>query len=112
MNQVIPISTSANQTFNIQVNVDAKVLTLQLAITFSEMAQYWLIAISDASGNLLLSSIPLLTGDCQAANILAQYAYLAIGSAYIINAGQAAIDYPDAVSLGTQFVLVWSDTAP
>ena len=109
--QVIPLDSTANQNFAVSLNVDGQVLQLNLAISFSEMSQYWLMDISDANGNLLLSSLPLITGDWPAANILAQYAYLGIGSAFVINAGQAAIDYPDAVSLGGLFLLVWSDTA-
>lgn len=109
--QVVPLDNSPNQTFAISLSVDGSILQLNLAISFAEMAGYWLMDISDVNGNLLLASIPLITGEWPAANLLAQYAYLGIGSAYVINAGQAAIDYPDSVSLGTSFVLVWSDTA-
>lgn len=111
MDQIVPLDSSANQSFTVSLSVDDNILTLQLVIGFSEMAQYWVMSISDNQGNLLLSSIPLITGDWPAANLLAQYGYLQIGSAYIINAGQVAIDYPDNVSLGTDFYLLWSDTA-
>lgn len=111
MDQVIPIDSSANQKFQVSLSVDGKVLQLNLAVRFAEMAQYWLLDILDSNNNLILSSIPLITGDWPAANILAQYAYLKIGSAYVVNAGQAAIDYPAANDLGGAFVLVWSDTA-
>ena len=91
--------------------VDGAQLTLNLAIAFSDMAGYWLMTISDQYGNLILDSIPLVTGGYPAANLLAQYVYLRIGSCYIINAtGDLTMDYPDQNSLGSVFQLVWSDT--
>lgn len=111
MAQIIPLNNSPNQSLSVALTVDGNILRLQLEIGFSEMAQYWLMTILDTGGNLILSSIPMITGDWPAANLLAQYGYLRIGSAYIINAGQVAADYPDASSLGTDFVLLWDDTA-
>lgn len=111
MDQIIPLDNSPNQNLQVSLNVDGNVLQLQLSITFSEMAQYWIMAIRDSQGNLLLDSIPMLTGDWPAANILGQYGYLAIGSAYLLNAGQVSQDYPDSTTLGNAFFLLWSDTA-
>jgi hypothetical protein len=111
MAQIIPLSSNPQQSFSIGLNVDGGVLKLQFDIYFSEMAQYWLMDIYNGSGNLLLTSIPLITGDWPAANILAQYAYLKIGSAYVINSGQVADDYPSASELGSDFLLLWDDTA-
>jgi hypothetical protein len=108
--QLIPLDTSPNQNFKVTLAVDGNSLTLQLTIRFNSMAGYWVMTIQDASGNLLLDSIPMLTGEFPAANILGQFGYLRIGSAYIISNG-AAIDYPDATTLGTDFLLIWGDTA-
>jgi hypothetical protein len=109
--QIVPIDSSANQKFQVSLSVDGKILQLNLAINFSEMGQMWMLSILDANNNLILSSIPLITGDWPAANILAQYAYLKIGSAFVVNAGQVAADYPTAANLGGDFLLIWSDTA-
>lgn len=110
--QIIPLDNSPQQSFPVALNVDNAVLRLNLDIEFSEMAQYWTMSISDASGKLLLSSIPMLTGDWPGANMLAQYGYLAIGSAFLLNSGQVNLDYPDATSLGNDFFLLWGDTQP
>lgn len=107
--QIVPLDNSPNQTFKVTLSVDGNNLTLQLAISFNSMAGYWQMSISDASGNLLLSSIPMLTGVWPAANLLGQYGYLKIGSAYLISSG-AGIDYPDSTTLGSAFTLVWGDT--
>ena len=111
MAQIIPLTNSPNQTLNVALNVNGSVIRLQLFITFSEMAQYWLMAIADTSGNLLLSSIPLITGSWPAANLLAQQGYLNIGSWFLINLGQVPDDYPNANELGNGFLLLVDDNA-
>jgi hypothetical protein len=52
----------------------------------------------------------LITGFYPAANLLQQYGYLAIGSAFILNTGNAESDFPSEANL-TQFSLLWGDTA-
>lgn len=67
-------------------------------------------SITDSAGSLLLDVVPLVTGDYPAANLLKQYSYLNIGSAYIVPASNNLIDNPDFTNLGTDYVLVWNDT--
>lgn len=109
--QVVPLSSSS-QTTTAQLQVDGAPLTLVLTVKWSAMAGYWVMTIYDAQDNLLLDSVPLITGWYPAANLLAQYAYLQIGSAYIINLGVATSDYPGNTDLGAGFILLWGDTAP
>ena len=109
MAQIIPLTNDPNQTLTVALNVNGGVLRLGLFITYSEMAQYWLMSASDSQGNLLLSSVPMVTGSWPAANLLAQQGYLNIGSAYIINLGQVPDDYPNANELGSAFLLLWDD---
>lgn len=111
MAQIIPLTTSPNQTLNVSLNIDGTVVRLKLFITFSEMSQYWLMSIYDASGKLLLSGIPLITGSWPAANLLCQQSYLRIGSWYVINLGQVSDDYPNADELGSNFLLLVDNTA-
>jgi hypothetical protein len=111
MAQIIPITDAPNQTLNVTLSVDGNVLRLQLEVYFSEMAGYWLMDISDAFGTLILASLPLITGSWPAANILAQYYYLKIGSAFVINLGQTPDDYPGATDWATGFALLWDDSA-
>jgi len=112
MPQIIPLTPSPNQSFAVQLQVDGAPLTLNLVLRWSEMAGYWVMTIFDSAQNLLLDSIPLITGWYPGANILAQYAYLAIGSAFILNEGNSLSDYPGRNDLGTSFALLWDDTAP
>lgn len=106
--QIVPLTSAPNQSFTAQLTVNGQPLTLNIALSFSEMAGYWQMAISDSNGNLLLASVALITGWWPSANLLAQYQYLQIGSAYLLNTGNATTDYPGPNNLG-QFSLLWGD---
>jgi len=136
--QVIPLSTSPNQSFTVQLTVDGSALQLNVTLSYNQMAGYWILSISDINNNLLIDSVPALTGSYPAANILEQQAYLRIGSWYIVNvsnitpqsgseigygegfygagpyggeAGLGGTDYPNDTNLGTDFQL-WIDDTP
>lgn len=109
MNQIIPLTNAPNQTLTVNLSVNNTALTLTLSINYMEVGQYWVMQISDANGKQLLVDVPLLTGGYPAANVLGQYQYLRIGSAYVLNVAQSTVDYPDSNNLGTDFVLLWGD---
>jgi len=68
-------------------------------------------SISNQAGTPIVSGVPLITGIYPAANILAPYQYLGIGSAYVLNSsGTTSPDYPNATDLGTDFVLIFDNT--
>ena len=106
--QILPLNVAPNQTFSAQLTVNGAPLTLNFSLSYSEMAGYWQLAISDVSGNVLVNSVPLVTGWYPAANLLAQYQYLKIGSAYLLNTGNAGVDYPGPTDLSL-FSLLWGD---
>lgn len=109
-NQIIPLTPQPNQQMLVTLNVNNTVLRLNLTISFNEIAQTWHMQIADVNNNILLTDIPLITGSFPAANILAQYQYLLIGSAYVLNISNGATnDYPNATDLGSDFALMWSD---
>lgn len=108
--QIIPLTQTPNQTFTAQLTVDGGPLTLAFSLSYSAMSGWWQLQVYNAQGLLLLASVPLVTGYYPAANLLAQYGYLEIGSAYLLNTGNSADDYPGASNL-TSFSLLWSDTA-
>lgn len=109
-NQVIPLTSAPNQTFTTQLTVDGAPLTLGIRLDFNEMAGYWEMAVTASDGTLLVANVPLITGWYPAANLLSQYGYLKIGSAYLLNTGNADADYPGPDTLGL-FSLLWGDTA-
>ncbi|MFA6876522.1 MAG: hypothetical protein WCQ87_07810 [Parabacteroides sp.] len=89
------------------VEVNGSNITLTLFFHYNEVAKYWCMRITDSTGTVLVDSIPLLTGEYPAANLLEQYAYLKIGSAYILKVSKNDLDYPDDNTLGDVFVMVW-----
>lgn len=108
--QIVPLTQSPNQTFSVQLTVDGLALLLNLAVSYSAMSGWWQLQIADAQNNVIVASVPLITGYYPSANILAQYGYLQIGSAYLLNTGRSTDDYPGQNDL-TNFSLLWGDTA-
>lgn len=106
---VIPIASGSNQTVTSTLPVDSNNVTLTFSFTWNNQGGYWFMSITDSTGNLLIDALPIITGDYPAANLLKQYAYLGIGSAYLVPASSGLQDNPDYSDLGTDFVLVWSD---
>ena len=114
MQQLVPLTPAPNQTITVALSVDNAPLTLTLVLHYNEVAIYWAMTIYDVNNNLLLDSIPLITGNDPACNILKQYSYLQIGSCFIINetglTGVGAPNYPNNSDLGTSFAMIWGDT--
>ena len=111
MNQIVPLTNSPNQNLVVPLSVDGLIQDMFLTLRFNETANYWVMTIKNSQNQLILDSVPFVTGNAPAGNILAQFAYLGIGSAYIINAGAVPTpDYPNAKDLGNDFVLLWGDT--
>ena len=109
--KIIPLTSSPDQTFKITIPVDGKNLKLKLRVKFNTVANYWVMSIYNATSNeLILDSIPLLTGGYPAADIFGQFRHLGLGSATIIDAGSSSMDSPDSTTLGTDFLLCWGDT--
>jgi Domain of unknown function (DUF6983) len=93
------------------VAIDGTAKTFSVRLRYNEIAKYYVLTLMDAQKNLLLDSIPFITGNVPAGNLLRQFAYLALGSAFILNAsGVPSPDFPDNTDLGTDFVLLWDDT--
>ena len=107
--KIIPLTTEPNQILSVTIPVNDKNITLNLVIRYNVMANYWVMTIKDSFGNILIGSIPLTPGEYPAADILGQYQYLAIGSAFVVNASNTDIDIPTDTTLGTDHFLLWGD---
>src|SRR5580698_6902898 len=104
--QIILLDSSPNQTRYVTVSINGATQTFFLEINYNELAEYWTMDISDANQNLLLSGIPLVTG----LNILFQFAYMGIGSIYVLNtSGVVSPNYPNDQDLGSDFQICWTD---
>lgn len=115
MDQIIPLSPLQSQSFTVSGTINGNTVTLQMKVRWNVMSQCWMASLFDQKGNALIDSLPILTGDWPAANILAQHGYLldsngnGIGALYPINASGAIQDYPGVANLGNDFVLIWGD---
>ena len=106
----IPVTSAPNQLLRLIVPINGKNITLRLFLSFNSCAGYWTMAISNDDGTPLVTSLPLFGGCYPAANLLEQYRYLQIGSAYLVKVNQdIKSEYPGPDNLGTDFILVWGD---
>lgn len=100
----IPLTTDPNNTLQCSLTLNGVSYTFSLFLAYNTIAGYWAMTISDAKTNtVLISAIPLITG----CDLLEQYAYMGLGSMYIVNTDNNSADYPDDTNLGTAFVLRW-----
>lgn len=114
---VIPITAGTNQTFTCTLPVDSGNVTLTFSFTWNTPGGYWFMSVTDNTNTLLLDAVPVLTGQYPAANLLRQYQYLGIGSAYLVPVSSTLPDNPDFNTLGTSttstaptFLLIWMDS--
>ncbi len=107
---VIPLTTSPNQTLNFKITIGGENKHLQLFLRYLQEYKHWIMDVSDAStGDMLISALPLVPGKQPAANILASYAYLHIGEAYLVKYGDPENEYPDSDTLGASWLLLWGE---
>lgn len=107
----IPVTSDPNQTLQVSLSIDNTSLDLQLEFHYNSEAGYWTMDVAAQDGDYYVVGVPLLPGVYPAANILQPYAYMGIGSAYVVPvAVNVTEDWPGENTLGTDFQLWWSDT--
>ena len=109
---VVPLSPFPNQSFNIVIPVDGVNRSFRFDLWYNEVAEYWLMTVTDIkTQEVLFRNFPLLTSTNAMLNLLKQLSYKEIGMACVL---PRIIDYsksmPDDENLGTDYVLVWGDT--
>ena len=107
---LLPVTSRPNQTFKVKVVIDEQNVELTVQLNFREVCGYWTMSITDKDGVMLLANVPLLKGEGETANILYQFDYLGLGYLAVVDAGGSGADYPNAMQLGKDFVLVWGSS--
>ena len=108
--QLIPLTPDYNQTFQVVLSVDGNNIPLQFFLAWNATAGYWTMKITDPkTSKVLIDGLPLITADDPTGNLLSQFSYLKIGSAFLINIGGVS-DNPSENDLGINFVLIWGDS--
>lgn len=107
--QLVPIDSSPNQTMFVTVSINGENRRFRLKVRWNDVSEYWVLTIIDgATMETLIDSLPLLTANYPAANLLESFDYLNIGSLYLVKADSASGD-PTDEDLGVNFVLIWSN---
>lgn len=107
--KIIPLTNAPNQTMTITLPINSANITLGITVRYNLVANYWTMTVSDQFGDILLDSLPLVPGAYPAADILGQYGYLGIGSAFVVNASNTDLDIPNDSTLGVDHFLMWGD---
>lgn len=107
---IVPITPSENQTFSITLPVNNQNITLTLSFRWNDQGNYWFMNITDNSGNQILDAVPLLSGAYPSGDLFGQYQYLGLGGAFIMPTTTVTNQDPNFDDLGTDFVLVWTDS--
>ncbi|MDQ0202472.1 phage baseplate plug family protein [Pectinatus haikarae] len=106
MYSIIPLQAVPNQTFSSKIPVDKQNITLSFTLNYNELANYWVVSITDSNGTMLITSLPIIP----AQNILEQFKYMNIGSAYVVPRQTISEEWPTENTLDSDWYLVWSDT--
>lgn len=106
MYSIIPLQATPNHTFFCTIPVDGANITLTFRLTYNELAKYFLVDLSNEEGTMLISALPVIP----AQNILEQFTYMGIGSAYVLPKTQVKEQWPTMDTLESDWYLMWSDT--
>lgn len=113
MYQKIPLVTTKNQQFTITLQINGENRAFRFVVMWNPVAGYWVLTVVDLStNNFVFDSIPFVTGipNTTTSDILKQYGYLLVGSAYLIPiVSEPETNYPDTTNLESEFALIWSD---
>ena len=103
----IPLTTAAfsQTTFKLTLSGDRNINIL-LKLSYYDSYSLWVADIVDnATGTELITALPLVPG----INLLGQYSYLNIGSAYVVAVEPTTLQQPDNETLGSTWLLLWGD---
>lgn len=78
--------------------IDLASTTYSIYLFWNVAVSCWMINLNDASGNPIIQGIPLVTG----ADLLAQYSYMNLGGALIVQTDFATDDIPTLSNLGAE----------
>ena len=104
---IVPLTINPNQKFTSTIPIDGKKMKFNFFLRYNTEAKYWVVDVYNGQNDSLIVSLNLVCG----LNLLEQYSYLNIGSAYIYKVDTTLEDdRPDEYNLGSKFLLVWGDT--
>ena len=103
MDNYFLLTSAPNQTYTLTVSGAKRNITFILTQAYNAQAGYWVLGIYDKTNSPIILNIPLFCGY----DLLEQYGYLGIGSLYLENIGDQAIEYPNDKNIDGNFELKW-----
>lgn len=105
----IPLDPTPDQEFRVTVTVGDENKPLVIRLRYNTEGKFWRMDVSDGNTlEMLISGIPLVTGEYPAADLLRQFQHFGLGTAVILPMTERTLsDRPGFSDLGTDFVLVW-----
>jgi len=92
----------------VSVPIDGVSTYLYFVFQYNAAGDFWSLTVSDSEMNMLVSNMPLLSGEGAAANMLRQLGHLGIGSAVIHKLVDApSSDSPNFENWLREFDLYW-----
>ena len=106
--QQIPIQPIPDQEFSVTIKANGTNIPLIIRLRFNTEGEFWHMNISDGrTGEMLLANLPLVTGEYPAADRLAQFQHLGIGSFLVLKSTEETdADIPGLNDLGSDFLLI------
>ena len=105
MYSIVPMQAIPNHSFGAVVPIDGGNTSLRFRLMYNEVAGYWVTDISK-DGEKVLAGLPMVP----AQNILEQFKYLGIGSAWILPRSEVAEQWPSYGTLESDWYVLWGDT--
>ena len=101
---VIPLTNAPDTTRDFKITIGTENKHIKLVLRYLDRFDVWIADIYDYPTDIpLVNCVPFVTGE----NFLAQYRYLGVGEAYIVNQYPTDLEQPDNKTLGNTFLLVW-----
>lgn len=100
-----------NQRFSFTLPLSSGNIPLLIELSYNRVGKYWNMSITNrATGGMLLSRAPILTGKYERLNLLSQLKHLGIGVCGVVKVNRDnAEDSPGRNTLGTDFKLTWGE---
>ena len=109
MYQQIPLTSEPNQEFEVTLQIDGENKNYKFNVRWNRVASYWVITITDQStGEIVLDSVPLVSGGDVTSDILLAHYSLKLGAGYLMSIVDTPnSDSPNMTNLGEDFALIW-----
>lgn len=94
------------------LNIDGQSRQITVEYRYIPLYDYWTITVYDTpTSTLVIANVPLMYNEGEGQNLLSQFAYLGLGSCYVIKAvEQPTTPWPTGESFGVEYKLAWGDT--